>query len=78
MRHVQTPLSEGSRVREGQLMQLAEFAEVLEKGMLVAVNVDASERQIEGDYWLASLLGASFLCPEDLVCMPLTYLKQGG
>ena len=35
--------------------------------MLVAVNVDASERQIEGDYWLASLLGASFLCPEDLV-----------
>ena len=42
MRHVQTPLSKGFRVREGQLMQLAEFAEVLEKGMLVAVNVDAS------------------------------------
>ena len=68
MRHVETPLSKGSaRVREGQLLSLHEFGERLEGGMLVAVNVDDDERHLEGDYWLALLLGGAFECPEDLV-----------
>ena len=68
MRHVVTPLSKGSaRVRDGQLLSLQEFAEKLEGGMLVAVNVDDDERDLEGDYWLALLSGAAFECPEDLV-----------
>ena len=60
MRHVVTPLSKGSaRVRDGQLLSLQEFAEKLEGGMLVAVNVDDDERDLEGDYWLALLSGAA-------------------
>ena len=68
MRHVLAPLAKGSaRVREGQLLSLYEFAERLEAGMLVAVNADDDERDIEGDYWLALLLGEAFACPESLV-----------
>ena len=68
MRHVVTPLAKGSaRVREGQLLSLQEFAEKLGEGMVVAVNADDDERGIEGDYWLALLLGGAFECPENLV-----------
>jgi hypothetical protein len=68
MKHVLTPLAKGSaRVREGQLLSLQEFAETLSAGMLVAVNADADERDLEGDYWLAKLLGGAFECPENLV-----------
>ena len=53
-RHVETPLAKGSaRVREGLMMALHEFAEQLEKGMLVAVNAADDERGLEGSYWLA-------------------------
>ena len=58
MRHVETPLAKGSaRLREGLMMQLHEFAELLEKNMLVAVNAADDERGLEGNYWLALLLG---------------------
>jgi hypothetical protein len=68
MRHVVTPLAKGSaRVREGQLLSLHEFAEKLKAGMVVAVNADDDERDLEGNYWLALLLGGAFECPEDLV-----------
>lgn len=68
MRHVETPLSKGSaRVREGQMLSLEEFAEKLEGSMVVAVNAADDERHIEGDYWLALLLGGAFVCPENLV-----------
>jgi hypothetical protein len=68
MRHVETPLAKGSaRVREGLMMALHEFAEQLEKGMLVAVNAADDERDLEGSYWLALLLGGAFECPEQLV-----------
>ena len=68
MRHVETPLSKGSaRLREGLMMQLHEFAEQLEKGSLVAVNAAEDERQLEGNYWLALLLGGAFVCPEQMV-----------
>lgn len=69
MRHVETPLARGSsRLREAQMLQLHEFAEHLEKGMLVAVNVVADERHLEdSNYWLALLLGGAFECPEQLV-----------
>ena len=68
MRHVKTPLAKGSaRLREGLMMQLHEFAELLEKNMLVAVNAAADERGLEGDYWLALLLGGAFECPEQMV-----------
>lgn len=68
MVHVETPLTKGSaRVREGQMLSLLEFAEKLEAGMLVAVNAADDERELEGDYWLAKLLGAAFECPEDIV-----------
>jgi hypothetical protein len=68
MRHVLTPLAKGSaRIREGQLLSLREFAEHLEGGMLVAVNAADDERHLEGDYWLALLLGGAFECPENLV-----------
>ena len=68
MRHVLTPLAKGSaRVREGQLLSLHEFAERLVAGMLVAVNASDDERHIEGDYWLALLLGGAFECLENLV-----------
>lgn len=68
MRHVETPLVKGStRVREGLMMALHEFAEQLEKGMLVAVNAADDERSLEGNYWLAQLLGGAFECPEQMV-----------
>ena len=68
MKHVETPLSKASaRVREGQLLSLEEFAEKLEGSMVVAVNAADDERHIEGDYWLALLLGGAFVCPENLV-----------
>ena len=35
--------------------------------MLVAVNASDDERHIEGDYWLALLLGGAFECLENLV-----------
>ena len=61
MRHVVTPLAKGAaRIREGQLLSLCEFAERLGCGMLVAVNAADDERHLEGDYWLALLLGAAF------------------
>ena len=67
MRNVETPLATGSRMREGALLQLHEFAELLEKGMVVAVNAGDDERDLEGDYWLALLLGGAFECPGNLV-----------
>ena len=68
MRHVETPLAKGSsRLREGLMMQLHEFAEQLEKDMVVAVNAADDERFLEGSYWLALLLGGAFQCPEQMV-----------
>ena len=61
MRRLESPLVKGSRLREGQLLQLADFAEMVEKGLLVAINADAAERQLEVHYWLARLLGAAHL-----------------
>ena len=68
MRYVEAPLAKGSaRLRDGLLMQLHEFAELLEQGMLVAVNAADDERHLEGCYWLAQLLGGAFVCPENMV-----------
>lgn len=69
MRHVETPLAKGSsRLPESQMLQLHEFAELLDKGMLVAVNAVADEHHLEeSNYWLALLLGGAFECPEQLV-----------
>ena len=82
MRRLESPLVKGSRLREGQLLQLADFAEMVEKGLLVAINADAAERQLEGDYWLARLLGAAlaFVCRsvQMISCMPLILLRLGG
>ena len=81
MRRLESPLVKGSRLREGQLLQLADFAEMVEKGLLVAINADAAERQLEGDYWLARLLGAAlaFVCRsvQMISCMPLILLRLG-
>ena len=80
MRRLESPLVKGSRLREGQLLQLTDFAEMVEKGLLVAINADAAERQLEGDYWLARLLGAAFVCRsvQMISCMPLILLRLGG
>lgn len=51
----------------GSRRTLEEFAEKLEGGVLVAVNAADDERGIEGDYWLALLLGGAFVCPVNLV-----------
>ena len=67
MRSVEAPLSKGVHVRSGQLLQLHEFGELLEKGMLVAANAADDERHLEGDYWLALLVGGAFECPADMV-----------
>ena len=56
-----------ARLRDGLMLQLSEFAELLEKGMVVAVNAAADEQRLEGCYWLALLLGGAFECPEHLV-----------
>ena len=68
MRHVDAPLAKGSaRLREGLMLQLHEFAELLEKSILIAVNAADDERGLEGNYWLTLLLGGAFECPEQMV-----------
>lgn len=49
-----------------QLVSLQAFADTLDAKMLVAVNVDESEAELEGPYWLALLNGAAFVLDEDM------------
>ena len=48
-----------------QLLSLENFSDWLEAKRLVAVNVDESEVEEEGPYWLALLTGAAFVVEED-------------
>jgi hypothetical protein len=58
--------------RENQPLPLSaapsqEWADLLEAGMLVAFKAAEDQRQLEGDYWLAKLLGPAFVVPADML-----------
>ena len=52
-----SPMTAGGALRRSQMLRLEDFADALDKGWLVAVDVDASEQKLEGIYWLARLTG---------------------
>lgn len=62
-----TPLAKGISTQVPQLVALEEWADELEAGMLVAVNVAADQREHEGAYWLAKLRTGAYLLPEDMI-----------
>ena len=61
------PLAKGGPMRVPQLLSLTQYAEWLEAKRLVAVNVDESELELEGPYWLALLSGDAFTIEEDMM-----------
>ena len=50
-----------------QLEELAAWGEMLKAGMNVAYTAAADEAQLEGNYWLAHILGRPFPVPESQV-----------
>ena len=60
MRSVKAPRKVGSSAGP-QLKELAEFAKLLDKNKLIAVNCDA------GGYWLARCSGPAFPVPADMI-----------
>lgn len=61
------PLAKGAPVRVPQMLSLTKYAEWLGAKRLVAVNVDESESELEGPYWLALLSGDAFTVEEDMM-----------
>ena len=61
------PLAKGGPMRVPQMLSLTQYAEWLEAKRLVAVNVDESELELEGPYWLALLSGDAFTIEEDMM-----------
>ena len=61
------PLRKGAPVRVPQLLSLEKYADSLDATQLVAINVDDSELEEEGSYWLALLTGAAFVVEEDMM-----------
>ena len=64
---MKAPLAKGVPVRAPQLLSLEKYADWLEAKRLVAINVDESQVELEGPYWLALLTGAAFVVDEDMM-----------
>ena len=58
-------------------LSLQEWADNLKANMLVAFKAAADERHLEGDYWLANILGPAFPAPADMVYAGTEY-KEGS
>ena len=61
------PRARTAALTRSQTVSLQEFLDALEKGWLVAVNVETGELQLEGIYWLALVSRPAFILPEDCV-----------
>ena len=57
-------------------MSLEKFADYCDAGVIVATNVDESEQELEGSYWLALLSGPSFALEEDTMHSGQLYRKE--
>ena len=55
---------------------LQEWADNLKANLLVAFKAAADQRHLEGDYWLAKVLGPAFPAPADMVHAGTEY-KEG-
>ena len=72
---VQVPLAKGTALRTPQIMSLEKFADYCDADVIVAINVDESETELEGSYWLALLSGPAFALEEDTVHRGQLYRK---
>eukprot|EP00966_Prymnesium_polylepis_P127770 2954115-Prymnesium_polylepis.1 len=72
---VQVPLAKGAPLRTPQILSLEKFAEYCDKDVIVATNVDDSEVELEGSYWLALLSGPAFALDEDTLHSGQLYRK---
>ena len=75
MVRVQVPLAKGTPLRTPQILSLEKFADYCDANVIVATNVDESEVELEGSYWLALLSGPAFALEEDTMHSGQLYRK---